>query len=386
MIKLRWKNKWLQFVSVEWSGTDTQCSRQLQFTIPSDPYNSNFKNQAVALGDLVYLYDGTAQLFVGTVTTREKTAEVGTAVYTAMDFMHHLLKSSASYTFRNTTPEKITKKVCADFKIKTAKLAATKVNIPKLFFDDQCIYDIIVAAYRRAKAKNGKKYMPAMAGQKVTVIQKGRPSKVKLQQGFNVTGASYTDTLDNMVDSVNIYNEKRKKLGNVQNRKAVEKYGIYQKAYTKEKGANAKKEAKALLEGITKEASIEAVGDVRAVSGYSIEIDDKAAGLSGTFYIVSDTHTFSDGIHTMSLELAWKNVMEEGAESEADSGKKELENRAACYYLDGSSVYHSSTSCSSCKGKAAKKSTVAKMKKIKIAKGKNKGRRKYKACSRCWIT
>lgn len=386
MIKLRWKDKWLQFASVEWSGTDTQCSRQIQFTIPWNPYSKDSMNPPIALGDLMYLYDNSKQLFVGTVTSREKTAEIGTATYTAMDFMHHLLRSNASYTFRSTTPEKIARKVCGDLKIKTVNLAATKVNIPKMFFEDKPIYDIIVAAYRRAKAKTGKKYMPVMSGQKVTVIQKGKPSGVKLQQGANVTNAAYTDTVDDMVNSINIYNEKRKKLGTVQNRKAAEKYGVYQQAYIKEKGVNAKKEARALLAGTTKEATVEAIGNVKAVSGYSIEISDKAAGLSGTFYITSDTHTFSDGVHTMSLELAWKNEMETGAETENDSGKRELRNNAKCYYLEGANVYHSSAACSACKGKSALASTVSEMKKIKIAKGKNKGKRKFKACSKCWIT
>lgn len=386
MIKLRWKDRWLQFVSVEWSGTDTQCSRQIQFTIPWNPYSKGSMNPTIALGDLMYLYDGTKQLFVGTVTAREKTAEVGTVTYTAMDFMHHLLRSNASYTFRNTTPEKIARKVCGDLKIKTENLASTKTNIPKLFFEDKPIYDILVAAYRKANAKTGKKYMPAMSGKKVTVIQKGKPSGVRLQQGADITDAAYTDTVDGMVNSVNIYNEKRKRLGTVQNRKAVEKYGVYQQTYRKEKGANAKKEAKALLAGITKEATVEAIGNVKAISGYSIEICDKAAGLSGTFYITGDTHTFSDGVHTMSLELAWKNEMETGAETEEDSGKKELRNNAKCYYLEGASTYHSSASCSACKGKSAVESTVSEMKKIKIERGKNKGKRKYKACSKCWMT
>ena len=142
-----------------------------------------------------------------------------------------------------------------------------------------------------------------------------------------------------------------------------------------------------MLEGVTPQATVESVGDVRAISGKSIIISDKATGLSGAFYITSDTHTFSDGVHTMSLELAWHNVMES---VDTGSGKKkvkaDLKNSAKCYYLDGSNVYHSSASCTACKGKKTKRSTVGAMKKIRITSGKNKGRRKYKPCSRCWET
>lgn len=88
----------------------------------------------------------------------------------------------------------------------------------------------------------------------------------------------------------------------------------------------------------------------------------------------------------MTLTLSRVNEMEEGAEAEEDSGKKELENQAKCYYLSTSTIYHSSTSCSACAGKNTKKSTVQEIKKIRIESGKNKGKRKYRPCSKCWIT
>lgn len=386
MIRLRWKDSWIEFESVTWSGTHNQCSRQLDFTIPCNPYDKDFTNLNIKLGDLIYLYDGSKQLFVGTVTSREKTAEIGSASFVAMDFMHHLLRSNGTYKFKKTTPEKIVKKVCADLKIPVGTLAKTKCNIPKIYFEDQCIYDIIIRAYRKAKAITKKLYMPVMAGKKVSVIVKGEKSGVTLTQGVDITEASYSDTTDNMVNLVKIYNDKLKKLGQVK-AKTTSTYGVYQQTYTKEDGVNAKEEAKSMLVGITKEASVSAIGNVKAISGYSIEINDKATGLKGKFYITDDSHTFENGVHTMSLGLAWKNEMDEGAEvSELTKGtdKKKVTNSSKCYYLENATTYHSAKDCSACKGKNTKKSTVAKMKKIKITKGKNKGKRKYKACSKCW--
>ena len=388
MIKLRWKEKWIKFTSVTWSGTDNQASREISFEIPSNPYDKNFENINIKLGDLVYLYDDKTQLFVGTVTDREKPAEAGTTTYTARDFMHYLLRSNTTKKFKNKSPEKITTAVCKELGIGTTALAKTKLNIPTMWFEDQCIYDIIIKVYRKAKAKTKKKYMPVMVGKKVSVVEKGKDSKVTLDQKVDITSATYHDTTDNMVDLVRIYNSKMKQVGKVENKKQVSTYGTYQSTYTKEKGVDAKKEAKAMLVGITREASVEAIGDVRAISGRSITIHDKATGLFGKFYITSDSHTFENGVHTMSLSLSWDNEMKESdANSTKDKGKKEITNNAKAYYLDGSSVYHSSKSCTACKGKNnIKTSSVADLKKIKIEKGKNKGKRKYKACAKCWIT
>ena len=65
MIRFRWKNKWIPFEKVEWSGTDTQCSRKITVTLLHNPYDSTVEDLKIKLGDLVYLYDGTTQLFVG---------------------------------------------------------------------------------------------------------------------------------------------------------------------------------------------------------------------------------------------------------------------------------------------------------------------------------
>ena len=398
MIELRWKNKYINYTRLTWSGTHNQVSRLLSFEIPCNPYDKEFDNANIKLGDLIYLYDGKKQLFIGTVTKRDKSAEIGVATYEATDFMKHLLRSNGSYSFKNKTAEKITKTLCKKVGISTKSLAKTKVKIKKLIFEEKSIYDMILDAYRTAKATTGKVYMPVMNGNKLSVIEKGLDCGVTLTQGVSIINATYSDTTDNMVNRVVIYNDDNKKVGTVQSKKNVEKYGVFQETYTQEDGKDAKKEAKALLLGITKEASVEAIGNIDAVSGKSLKITDKATGLTGFFYIISDSHTFENGVHTMTLGLEWKNVMEGEEEAQKEEKKKKkganggvvktpVTNGAKCYYLSNSTVYHATTSCSACKGKKDfKTSTVAEMKKILVTKGKNKGKRKYKACSKCWQT
>ena len=154
-----------------------------------------------------------------------------------------------------------------------------------------------------------------MLENKLTVIEKGNACGAELTQGVNITSATYNDSVDNMVDIVKIYNDKHKKVGEVKNDKNLSTYGVYQQTYQKEQGVNATKAAKSMLQGTTREATVEALGDIRAMSGFSIEIKDPATGLSGTFFIVSDEHKFENNIHTMSLDLAWKDTMEEGADT-----------------------------------------------------------------------
>ena len=82
-IKLLWNKKWLDYTSVEWSGSHNQSSRQITFSLPANRYDKDFKNVNIKLGDIVSLYDGKTRLFLGVITAREKSAEIGTESYTA---------------------------------------------------------------------------------------------------------------------------------------------------------------------------------------------------------------------------------------------------------------------------------------------------------------
>ena len=310
MIKIKHNSQSLDFSKAEWSGTDNQCSRQLTFEIPWDPYTKGFKNPKIKLGDMVSMYDDKKLLFVGQITNREKQASIGTASYTAMDFMNHLLRSTTTRRFKNMSPELITKSVCSEAGVGVSNLAKTKVNIPLLFAEDQSLYDIIIRAYRKARTHTKKNYQPVMDGKKVSVVVKGADSGAILDQGVDITDASYSDNIENVVNTVKIVNEKGKKVGLVKNDKSRAGYGIYQATYTKEEKVDAKKAAKALLEGTTKEASVTAIGRTACVSGKSLTIRDKALGLSGKFYIAGDSHTFENGVHMMQLDLEWRDTME----------------------------------------------------------------------------
>ena len=416
---LKWKKKLVPFVSLTWSGTDTQASRLVEFDLAWNPFDKDFPKWKIKKGDVVELwFDGSDHAwFVGTITAREKTDEIGTAHYVAKDFMHHLLQSTGTYIFKNTTPEAIAKKVCSDVEVKTKGLFKTGVNIKKMIFESQSLYDIIVKAYRKVKAETKKNYLPVMLESKVTVLEKGNFSGVTLTQGVNIISATYADNVDNMVDLVKIYNDKHKKTGEVKNEKNLSTYGVYQQAYQKEDGVNAKKAAQAMLYGSTREASVEALGDIRAMSGFSIKIKDPATGLSGKFFITSDSHTFENNTHMMSLELSWDDSMEEGAQtwvkqktqttSGAGSGysggasisvpqvTKVQTNVSYGFYVDGmrtgpstcnETTYHSHDGCVLLKSEKEKnhttlvhKETVAALKKKRDFQG-----RIIKPCGACW--
>lgn len=151
-----------------------------------------------------------------------------------------------------------------------------------------------------------------MNGSKLSVEVKGK--KVKnfvLAEECNITNTEYEETMENMVNAVKIYDEKGKQVGEVKNEQWVEKYGLFQQIYKKEKGINAQTAAKNMLQGIEKRVTLDGInGDTECIAGNGVKVYDKAVGLYGLFWIDGDAHTWENGTHTMNLELNFKNIMD----------------------------------------------------------------------------
>ena len=89
----------------------------------------------------------------------------------------------------------------------------------------------------------------------------------------------------------------------------------FPRLHTKEKGVNAKKAAQSMLNGVEKKVNAEIInGNIKCTAGAGVRVKDKATGLSGLFWIDSDTHTWEGGRYTMSLELNFKNIMDKKTE------------------------------------------------------------------------
>lgn len=315
-MKLMWKDTNISgFVTgVTWTGSAKQAARTVAFSVAYSPNDKKVKNLNIKLGDKIIFYPGYPDnkkiKFIGIVTQRERKSEIGELQYTATDGMMHLLRSSGTYRITNKTPEKITQMICKDAKVKTGSIAKTKIPISKIFFQERPYYEIIMAAYTKAYRKNKKKYIAQMNGDKLEVIQKGRIiPNFHIRQGERITDSSYTEDLESMVNRVYIYDSNNNKIGSVSNSNWVKKYGVFQNTISADSG-NGKTEAKAELQGINKTASLTMIGDYRCVSGLGVIIEDSRTGLKGKFWIENDSHEWSNGVYTTTLELAFKNVMD----------------------------------------------------------------------------
>lgn len=306
-------------ISIQWSGSVEQASRTVEFTIPNAPNDKYVKalKMNIACGDYIVAYSSGDMFFYGSVTTIEKKgATDNTISITCKDMIDHLIRSQATYKFKGKTAEYITRKICNNLKIKIGNIAQTKTKLKKLICEDRSMYEIIMRAYTKASKHTGKKYIMRMNGLKLNIAEKGTIVKnFYFSEKVNITASTYTETIDEMINRVIIYNDKGKKVGHVQSDANVKKYGTYQATYTKEKGINARKAAKALLEGKVKTINIETIDPtMQCIAGNAVKIYDHATGLSGKFWIDNDTHTWENNVHTAQFELTYKNLWDNQTE------------------------------------------------------------------------
>lgn len=306
--------------SLSWSGSIEQASRILDITVinaPFDPVMAQV-SRFLELGDFISVEKENVEIFFGQVYTLEKSSDIGTVTYNCYDIVNHLLKSKGKYNFKNMTAEGIAARVCAELSIPAGNFARTGVNIKTMIVDGTSIYDTIMQAYTKAYKVNHKMYQLVQEKRAISVIEVGtKVANFRLSEESNITKTSQSESINDMINRVKIYNEKGTQIGEVSDSVALKKFGAFQEVYTAEKGIQPKVGATSMLKGMTQNLSIEAVGDTRCVAGMGVEVYDITQGISGLYWISSDKHEFKESVHTMTLELSFKRLMDIKEDQEA---------------------------------------------------------------------
>lgn len=310
--------------SMSWGGSKSEMARKLELKIVNAPLDPNVQKLNIALADPIYLFedDGKTELFRGFITEREASSTTGTVSYVAYDILFYTLKSTATYNFSGKTAEAITKMVCGDMEIPIGSLATTNIS-QKLIVQNKTVYEIISEAYKQATEQNKKEYIILARKGKLCVERVGGiVCEIELAEDSNIISSKYKESINNMVNRVRIYDGEGNPIGMVQNDKDL-KYGIFQQVYTKEEGKDATTTAKSKFVGVEKTFTLECVNFNGAITGAGAIVRDSSTGLSGDVWIEADTHTYSNGVATMSLTVALRDRSAEVAEEKKQDTKKD---------------------------------------------------------------
>lgn len=299
--------------SFTWAGDVGQCARTLDFPLLVSEMDKGLAVVPCELGSRVHFYQGDELLFDGFVFSCQRNTTGNTIEVGCVDRGIYLKRNAASYKFKNQTPEAITRRLCGDFSIPIGTLAETGISVSRNF-PGVSLYQMIQTAYTLAAESTGEKYTMRFRGEALEVkTKKQGPKTLVLLPGSNLIGATVSESVEDMVNQVALYDENDNPIGTEKNEEAIALYGLMQGYLKKSKDQDASAQAKQMLEegGVSQKITVTNLGNTALTAGECVVLREPVTGQYGLFWIDSDTHTWKDGLYQNKLVLNFRNIMDE---------------------------------------------------------------------------
>ncbi len=299
--------------SITWGGDIRQCARTLDMPLLSDPMDESVPELPCPMGSGVSLSVGGKDLFSGYVFSRQRDTGQHTIDLGCVDRGLYLKRNEGHYKFNGQTAEEIARIVCSDFGISVGVLAQTGVRLRRNF-PGTSLYQIIQTAYTLAAEATGERYAIRFRGEKLEVLAKKQDERtLVLEPGSNLLSTTVSESVEDMVNQVAIYNENGVLVSTEKDNEAIRLYGLMQAYLKREKGRDVTAEAKSILDdnGVEQKITVTLLGNSGLLAGGSVVMREPVTGLYGLFWIDSDTHTWKNGIYQTKLVLSFRNMMDE---------------------------------------------------------------------------
>lgn len=305
------ENAWNLVGNVVWSGDKRRAARTLTFDLAASEADPNLPAAPCPVGGVVSLWDdGGAPLFQGVVVSRTLSDQRAYLSVTAHDRGMYLAGNDGTVKIRDETPEAAVRRICGQYGIPVGELAATGVPVRRKFTAAP-LWSIVTTLYTLASQQTEVQYLARFEWDRLTVRPRSeRGETLILRPRSNLIAMTTQQSIEDMRNSVGIYDKDGKRISTVQDESAVAIYGLLEEHITQRDGRDARGEARQILaeHGYAQTLSVECMGDGSLTTGRTVAVQS-LAGLAGVFWIDSDRHIWSDGGYTTTLTLNLRNVM-----------------------------------------------------------------------------
>ena len=303
-------------LSYTWSGDVEQAGRKLEFDIAYTIRDKDWTNIVLELGDEVcfsYTDDVTQEtfpVFQGRIFSRSRDSESYTMRFVAFDNIIYLAKSRITRKYANVTVADAIRQTIHDFTIEAGTMPDLSV-VCSFIADDISATDAIKQALSYQSAQDGKGYHIYMTDGKLNVVCTNDQvvEKFLISDETNLTGASVSESIEDMVSKVVVVDSAGQTKGEMPNTTDIEKFGTIKaicKADPKQDDAS---QARAMLKTVAHDMSVKALGHIQCIAGFSVDIQEEQP--KGRFFIKSDSHRIEGNKHTMDLRLVFNKLLDE---------------------------------------------------------------------------
>lgn len=305
--------------SIEWE-SDFSLLASMDFDIAYSDTRFPIPTNPVDVGDHVILTKGKEEVFRGVIIEESKSGR-NPIKYTAYDNTWYLGQSTSVYQFNNISATQAITQVLTDFGVGIGKIITMPTLIDHIYIKETPA-KILNEIIEKVEASEGYKVNGEMREGKIYLEKRkdllitGKFNIGKYTQNFDVTHAisepSRTRSIEEMRNRIRLYIEDEEVeyivTAQVQNDALISRYGLLEETIKMdiEDSAKSKQAAKILLERmgrVHETNSVKLMGDIKFKAGRLFDIKEKVTGIDGRFMIASAKHKYTNGIHTMDLEL-----------------------------------------------------------------------------------
>ena len=299
--------------SIQWAGRRGSPARTLTVSLlDDDGYWHERSGIDVEEGwQCIFRWDG-AELFRGIFMT-QGTTQNKTGKYKAYDNGIYLSNNRGTFVYESKTASQIFVDVCSRFGIPTGTVANCSYVIPDHIKKKATGWDTVEDALSLEFDNTGVRFFVVSEGG-VMSLKKRRENILQwvLETGTNITSYSFNKSIENVKTRIKLLSSEGTVLAEARDPNLEAKIGIMQEVETPDETLNSAQLA-ALAESMLAEKKQASktlslnnlLGIPDVISGVGTYIIIPHIGISRTLYVDSDTHTFKDNLHTMSLQMSY---------------------------------------------------------------------------------
>lgn len=356
---------------IKWSGRKGSSSRKLTAKLVDDDGYKHARSEIdVEQGhQCLFNYNGD-ELFRGIIMRTTQTHKKR-LTFTAYDMGIYLANNKDTFTYENKTASEVFKDCCTRFGLPTGEVSGCTYKIPELTKPKTTAFDAITDALSLDFDATGiRHYVAAEKGKLKLLTRRENIMQWVIEVGQNLASYSYTKSIEDIKTRVKMVSKEGTTLAEKSNAGLEKKIGVFQEIDRPDESLTTA-QINDLIASILDEKStpertldVETLGIPEVISGIGVYIIIPELGLSRTFYVDQDSHTFKDNKHTMNLKLNYANDLTKAGKTSSGGGTAKEYKVGDVVQFSGGYHYVSSTASkptgSKCAAGPAKITVIAK--------------------------
>ena len=295
---------------VTWGGRKGSAARYVTVTLLDDDGWKHARSGIdVTRGNQCAFYWEGKELFRG-ILMQQKQSEKKTMSVKAYDNGIYLSNNKDTFNYTNKKASEIFVDICNRFQLPYTTVADTVYVIPELPKPKTTAFDAILDALSLTFKATGIRYYVMSSGGNLSLIRR-RENLLQwvIETGVNLESYDYSVSIEKIKTRIKLLSKEDTVVAEAANAELEKLIGVFQdidKPDDNMEQANITDMVKAMLDEHSlpdKSLSISALGLPDVISGVGVFVTIKELGISKSFYIDEDTHTFEGNHHMMKLKL-----------------------------------------------------------------------------------